>query len=214
MTATLETAPGETEPDLRGSVAPVHPLREFWYYFSENTGAVIGLVTVVTIVLVAISADLIAPHAPTEQYREYFLLPPAWLEGGNWSFVLGTDAVGRDMLSRLMHGSRYSLFVGVMERVREFGIMIAIGFSPARIFGLVMFESLWLGLVGLAGAAVVTSWPYYYLATTGIDISEQLDISNSEIAGVAVSALMNVSIYPENLAIIGGAALLASACML
>ena len=103
-----------------------------------------------------------------------------------------------------------TLFVGVMERVREFGIMIAIGFSPARIFGLVMFESLWLGLVGLAGAAVVTSWPYYYLATTGIDISEQLDISNSEIAGVAVSALMNVSIYPENLAIIGGAALLAT----
>ncbi len=103
-----------------------------------------------------------------------------------------------------------TLFVGVMERVREFGIMLAIGFSPARIFGLVMFESLWLGLVGLAGAAVVTSWPYYYLATTGIDISEQLDISNSEIAGVAVNTLMNVSIYPENLAIIGGAALLAT----
>ena len=45
------TATAETERDLRTSIAPVHPLREFWYYFSENTGAVIGLVTVVTIVL-------------------------------------------------------------------------------------------------------------------------------------------------------------------
>ncbi len=100
------TAAAETERDLQAGVAPVHPLREFWYYFSENTGAVIGLVTVVTIVLIALSANLIAPHSPIEQYREHFLLPPVWLDGGNWSFPLGTDAVGRDILSRLMHGSR------------------------------------------------------------------------------------------------------------
>lgn len=103
-----------------------------------------------------------------------------------------------------------TLFVSVMERVREFGIMLAIGFRPSRIFGLVMFESLWLGLVGLVGAAAVTAWPYYYLATTGIDISAQLDISNSEVAGVAMTPLMQVSIYPENLVLIAGAAMLAT----
>lgn len=103
-----------------------------------------------------------------------------------------------------------TLFVAVMERVREFGIMLAIGFSPARLFGLVMLESLWLGLAGLVGAAIVTAAPYYYLATTGIDISAQLDLGGSEIAGVAMTPLMQVSIYPENLAIIAGAALFAT----
>jgi ABC-type lipoprotein release transport system permease subunit len=103
-----------------------------------------------------------------------------------------------------------TLFVSVMERVREFGIMLAIGFRPSRLFGLVMFESLWLGLVGLVGAALVTAGPYYYLATTGIDISAQIDISNSEIAGVAMTPLMTVSIYPENLAMIATAVLIAT----
>src|SRR5690606_11251294 len=58
-----------------------------------------------------------------------------------------------------------SLFVSVMERMREFGIMIAVGFSPGQIFGLVMWESLWLGVAGLLAAALVTAAPYYHLAT-------------------------------------------------
>ncbi len=67
-----------------------------------------------------------------------------------------------------------TLFVSVMERVREFGIMLAIGFSPARLFALVMCESLWLGLAGLLLAAAVTAGPYYYMATVGIDLSAMM----------------------------------------
>jgi ABC-type lipoprotein release transport system permease subunit len=103
-----------------------------------------------------------------------------------------------------------TLFVSVMERVREFGIMMAIGFSPARLFGLVMWESLWLGLVGLALAAAVTAGPYYYMATVGIDLSEQMGGGSGEVAGVAVSPVMYVHIYPENLVVIASAALLAT----
>ena len=103
-----------------------------------------------------------------------------------------------------------TLFVSVMERIREFGIMLAIGFSPAMIFALVMLESLWLGLVGLLVAVFVTAGPYYYLATTGVDISAQLDISGSEVAGVALSTVMRADIYPENAAMIAAAALIAT----
>jgi ABC-type antimicrobial peptide transport system permease subunit len=103
-----------------------------------------------------------------------------------------------------------TLLVSVMERVREFGIMMAIGFSPARLFGLVMCESLWLGLVGLVLAAIVTAGPYYYMATIGIDLTAQMDISGSEVAGVAISPVMYVDIFPENLVMIAGAALLAT----
>jgi ABC-type lipoprotein release transport system permease subunit len=103
-----------------------------------------------------------------------------------------------------------TLFVSVMERTREFGIMLAIGFSPGMLFSLVMLESLWLGLVGLVAAAFVTAGPYYYLATTGVDISAQLGISGSEVAGVALASVMRADIYPENALIIGSAALLAT----
>jgi ABC-type lipoprotein release transport system permease subunit len=102
-----------------------------------------------------------------------------------------------------------TLFVSVMERMREFGIMMAIGFSPARLFGLVMFESLWLGLVGLALAVAVTAGPYTYLARTGIDLTA-MGAAGTEVAGVAVTTVMRVGIYPENAAIIAAAALLAT----
>jgi ABC-type lipoprotein release transport system permease subunit len=103
-----------------------------------------------------------------------------------------------------------TLFVSVMERLREFGIMLAIGFSPARLFALVMCESLWLGLAGLLLAGLITAGPYYYMATVGIDLSGMMGAGNSEIAGVAVSSIMHVDIFPENLMMIAGAALLAT----
>ncbi|MEZ5824441.1 MAG: hypothetical protein R3C97_06780 [Geminicoccaceae bacterium] len=89
-------------------------LAEFWYYFSENKGAVIGLVVFSILVFVAIFAPLIAPHDPSEQYRDALLVPPFWQEGGQLQYLLGTDAIGRDIFSRLVHGARYSLFIGVV----------------------------------------------------------------------------------------------------
>ena len=94
--------------------APPHPLVEFWNYFSENKGALAGLAVFVLVCFVALTADFLAPHAPNEQFRQHFLQPPFWQEGGSLEFPLGTDAVGRDILSRLMHGARYSLTVGLV----------------------------------------------------------------------------------------------------
>ena len=89
-------------------------LAEFWHYFSENRGAVIGLVVFGLLVVAAIFAPLLAPHAPNAQYRDAVLLPPSWEEGGRADFLLGTDAVGRDILSRLLYGARFSLFIGIV----------------------------------------------------------------------------------------------------
>ena len=89
-------------------------LKEFWFYFSQNRGAVAGLVVFVLLVLTAVFAPLIAPHDPTEQFRDALLVPPFWEQGGRADFLLGTDAVGRDMLSRLMYGARFSLVIGLV----------------------------------------------------------------------------------------------------
>jgi dipeptide transport system permease protein len=93
---------------------PNSPLREFWSYYAENRGAVAGLVLFAFLVLVAIFAPLIAPHLPDQQYRDSFLTPPIWSAGGKSDFILGTDPVGRDILSRLIHGARFSLLMGAM----------------------------------------------------------------------------------------------------
>jgi dipeptide transport system permease protein len=93
---------------------PNSRLREFWNYYSENRGAVAGLVLFTVLVIIAICAPLIAPHLPDQQYRDSFLTPPMWSTGGKPEFILGTDAVGRDILSRLIFGSRFSLLMGAM----------------------------------------------------------------------------------------------------
>lgn len=107
-----------------------------------------------------------------------------------------------------------TLFMSVMERRREFGILAALGTAPRQIFLLVMWESLWLALVGLVVAAVVTVGPYSYLHTHGIDMSARLGTAQDiEVAGVGLSPIMRFGIFPENLALIAifavGATLLA-----
>ena len=58
-------------------------LAEFWFYFSQNRGAVLGLVVFILLVLIAVFAGLLAPHDPTVQYRDALLVPPMWEEGAN-----------------------------------------------------------------------------------------------------------------------------------
>ena len=85
----------------------------FWRSFSENRGAVVGLFLMIILVIVAALADVVAPHSPIEQFREHFLTPPIWQQGGDSTYPLGTDDVGRDMFSRLIYGARLSLIIGV-----------------------------------------------------------------------------------------------------
>jgi ABC-type antimicrobial peptide transport system permease subunit len=97
-----------------------------------------------------------------------------------------------------------------MERLREFGIMSAIGFSSRKLFGLVMLESLWLALLGLLASAAVTAGPYWYLASTGIKLTAILGGNESmEVAGVALPDTMRIGIFPGNAVLIAVFALLA-----
>jgi dipeptide transport system permease protein len=112
---------------------PASPLRAFWHAFRENRGAVMGLAIVALIVLLAIFADVIAPHAPNEQFRDAVRAAPAWAEGGSTRFLLGTDSLGRDMLSRLIHGARISLFIGLAVMSVSFVIGVGLGLACASL---------------------------------------------------------------------------------
>ena len=95
-------------------LAPPHPLREFWVYFRTNKGAVIGIAVIVLMLLLSLFAEVIAPHPPYVIDSSIALKPPFWQHGGSLDFPLGTDAIGRDMLSRLIYGGRVSLLMGVV----------------------------------------------------------------------------------------------------
>jgi len=114
-----------------GATTPPGPLRAFWLAFIENRGAVIGLALVLLIVLLAIFADVVAPYPPNEQFRDAVKAPPIWADGGSWRFILGTDGLGRDMLSRLIHGARVSLFIGLSVMSVSFVLGVVIGLTAA-----------------------------------------------------------------------------------
>ncbi|HVO04402.1 MAG TPA: hypothetical protein VMT54_19555, partial [Candidatus Cybelea sp.] len=74
----------------------------------------VGAIITLFVLAVAIFAPLLAPHDPTEQDLVNTLLPPMWQDGGDPSFVLGTDSLGRDILSRLIYGARVAMTVAVV----------------------------------------------------------------------------------------------------
>ena len=104
-----------------------------------------------------------------------------------------------------------TLFVSVMERMRELGIMAAIGFSSGQLFRLVLWESIWLGLCGIVAGVLLTAWPYYYLTTTGIDVASMMgDDGGAQISGVTMATTMYVEIYPAHALFIAAAIVIAT----
>jgi len=120
-----------------GDTLPPQPsrLRAFWSSFAENRGAVAGLAVVLLITVLALAADWVAPYAPDEQFRDSVRAAPMWTEGGSTRFVLGTDSLGRDMLSRLIHGARVSLFIGLAVMGVSFIIGILLGLACVALRG-------------------------------------------------------------------------------
>jgi dipeptide transport system permease protein len=203
---------------------PTSAVAEFWYYFSHNKGAVIGLVFFVALVIVAAAAPVIAPWLPNEQNRSVLLLPPAWQEGGNASYLLGTDAVGRDILSRLIYGSRFSLFIGVVVVsvsvisgvliglvAGYFGrwvdtfimrIMDIILAFPSLLLALVLVAVLGPGLVNAMIAIALVNQPHFVRLTRAAVMNERGKdyVVGSRVAGAGTLRLMFLTILPNCLA--------------
>ena len=100
-------------------------LRDLLRDLARSAAATAGMVTLAAIVLIAILADVLAPYPPDQQFRAAALAPPFWAAGGSLAHPLGTDAIGRDMLSRLIHGARLSLAIGTV--VVTISVVVGIG---------------------------------------------------------------------------------------
>jgi ABC-type dipeptide/oligopeptide/nickel transport system permease subunit len=97
--------------------------RRLWRKFLRNPIGMAGGVILLIVLVGAVFAEYIAPHEPNKQRLMARFKPPFWAEGGSMTYPLGTDNVGRDIWSRIIHGSRISLIVGVCA----VGVSMAIG---------------------------------------------------------------------------------------
>lgn len=94
-----------------------------------------------------------------------------------------------------------TILMGVLERMREMGIMLATGISPGRLFALVMLESFWLGLVGLVAGLIVSAPVYWYLHTVGLDFTAYI-AENTSFSGAVFDPIVKCMLYWDHLAVI------------
>jgi len=149
---------------------------------------------------------------------------PAWNDGGNWSFLLGTDDVGRDLLSRLIYGSRYSLFIGVIVVTLSLALGIAFGLLsgffrgtpdillmrimdivlavPSLLLALAIVAILGSGLVNAMIAVAITYVPHYARLTRAAVLSELPKdyVTAAKVSGAGTFRLMFNAVLPNCLA--------------
>lgn len=201
--------------------APPHPWHALWRDFAKNRGAVAGLILIAVIVTLAVLADVVAPHSPILTNNAAFLRPPAWEEGGTWTYPLGTDAIGRDILSRLIYGARLSLAIGIavviVAVIVGVGLGLVAGYAggvtdivtmramdilltlPSLLLAIVIVAILGPGLSNAMLAVAVVILPHYVRLTRAAVIAEKGRdyVTAARISGAGRVRLMLSEILPN-----------------
>lgn len=154
-----------TEADATPAAGTVRPAAGSSHFFlaalrkslRHNKVAQVAMVILVLVALVGVFGPLIAPHDPTLQDLTARLKPPLWMAGHAPSHLLGTDALGRDLLSRIIYGTRISLLVGVAATLMSGVIGAVLGVVCGYYRG-------WVDMVFMRLADVQLSFPTILLA--------------------------------------------------
>ena len=155
----------------------------------HSPGGTVGLVLVLLVILVAVLAPVLSPYDPAKQNIVYRLKPPFWVEGGSLEHPLGTDSVGRDVLSRVIHGSRISIIVGVLATAASALVGVSLGLVagflgggtdsvisrvgdvqqaiPFLVLAIAVAAMLGPGLFNLILVLVITTWVTFFRVVRG-----------------------------------------------
>ena len=209
----------DLEPDRRET----HPARlqrllgELW----RDKAGFTGVALVAALILMAAAAPLLAPYSPTTQDLRSRLVPPVWEDNGSWKHILGTDHLGRDVLSRVIHGSRVSLTVGaaVVLLAGTFGVVLGLiaGYRGGRTDSVIMrwidtqvaFPGLLIALIILAviGPSMLTvilvlsfnGWMVYGRMTRGavLSVRQTAYVEAAEMVGCSAMRVVFRHILPN-----------------
>lgn len=112
------------------------PLLQIWMIFRKSPALMIGFSSFIFLTLLAIFSPIISPYSAVENHLDMVLLPPAWDKAGDVSFLLGTDGLGRDMLSRLMQGASLTFGLSIIVVLISLVIGVFIGSVAALTSGI------------------------------------------------------------------------------
>jgi peptide/nickel transport system permease protein len=131
--------------------------RRLWRKFTRNPIGVVGGIILLAVLMGAVLADYVAPHEPNAQRLMARFKPPFWVEGGSLTYPLGTDNVGRDICSRMIHGSRISLLVGISA----VGVSMLLGVNLGLVAG---FAGGWIDNAIMTLVDIMLAFPQLILA--------------------------------------------------
>jgi peptide/nickel transport system permease protein len=181
----------------------------------------IAALIIVGLVVAAAGAPLLAPHSPTEQSLPDKLRPPAWQEGGDARYLLGTDTLGRDVLSRLLYGARVSLIVAAAALLAGGVIGLAVGIVsgyvggrvdsvlmrvvdatltfPTILIALLLAVSLGQGLRTMVMAIAVILWARFARVVRGevLTVKGRDFVALAQVRGCSHVRIMAVHIMPN-----------------
>lgn len=183
-------------------------------------------VLMLAVVASAVFAPLVAPHDPLAVNIRHRLAPPAWMEGGGHDHVLGTDQVGRDLLSRVIYGGRVSLLVGVAAVLisSTLGVLMGLGAGyfggradwtimtlvnimltfPFVLLALAVIAVLGPSLVNMVFVLGIADWPLYarVIRTETLSLREREFVTASRALGLGHLRIMFRQIFPNLVSII------------
>jgi dipeptide transport system permease protein len=193
---------------------PPTPAAELWRDFRRNRGAVVGVAVIALLLLCALLADAVAPYGPAEQFRDATLARPSLTPIGGHVFLLGTDEVGRDILSRLLHGTRLSLLIGLVSVslsltggvllghaaglivMRAMDVLLAL---PSLLLAVAVVAVLGPGLANAMYAIAIVMLPHFVRLTRGAVLGELAKdyVAASRLAGASTARLMFDTVLPN-----------------
>ena len=187
----------------------------------RSPGGMLGLVLVALVMLVAIFAPLLSPHDPAKQNIVYRLKPPFWVEGGSLEYPLGTDSVGRDILSRVIYGSRVSIFVGLAATAASALLGVSLGLIagylgggtdsvisrmgdvqqaiPFLVLAIAVAAMLGPGLFNLILVLVITTWVTFFRVVRGevLSVREEQYVLGARSIGASNLRIMLRYVLPN-----------------
>jgi peptide/nickel transport system permease protein len=172
-------------------------------------------------ICMALFAPLLAPFSPIDQALRERLVPPFWMDGGSMSHILGTDAFGRDVLSRLIYGARVSLLVALLALTAGGGVGLVIGIVsgyiggtldnllmrlvdaaftfPAILFALLLAVTMGQGLVTLVIAISLLLWASFARVIRGevLTLRQRDFVALAKVRGCSSLRIMLTHILPN-----------------
>ena len=182
---------------------------------------IIPLIIILAFVGTAVFANVLTPHSPTKVWLPKRLRPPAWTTGGNWTYPLGTDTLGRDMLTRLIYGARVSLLVAALTLMLGGGLGVALGLLagyhggrlesiimraaditmafPIILFAILLVSILGGGLINVVISVGIVLWARYARVVRGevLALMQRDFIARARINGCSSLRIIMIHLFPN-----------------